>query len=352
MNLNPAHDPHLKIAVYLFAVVGLLSASTATAATVAVVGVPHLASLDPAPTLAQRQAVVNLLASFEPTIVCIEAMPGERIEQFLEKPDQHGKLLRHFGLTAVMIGPEQQVRLGLSRQDARAAASELERQGSSLDTDQRLRLIGLQLAAFEPWSALLNWTYLDESGQAMAASVLGDSAVERLQQLAKSSNEVVTLAIPLARRTGLRRVCAVDSFVDEATVQTLAGELMPIIRDAGVQAGIKAFEKEQSANWSPEGDGGLVQLLAWMNSDQWAQRDRTTQWDIFDSGIHDAASSRLMLWHARNSEIITWLFRAIAEVDGERPILIIGGAHRPFIEQALEAHRWVDVVPASLLIEP
>lgn len=336
----------------LIAPASLVLATAASAATLTVVGTPHLRSLDPAASPAQRQLVVNRLAAFEPSIVCVEAMPGERVEQFMGDPLEHGELLRHFAHTAVQLGPDQQVRLGLDRRAARAEAATLEHRQAPLESGERLRLIGLQLAAFEPWSALLNWHGLDESGHTSAADTLGAMAVERLQQLAQSNNEIVTLAIPLARRAGHRRLCAVDSFVDEATVQTLAEDLMPLIGDADIRADLEAFAAERGRRWAPDREDGLVELLAWMNSSEWAERDRATQWDIFDSGSHDGATRRLMLWHARNAEIQTWLFRTLAEVDGERPLLLIGGAHRPFIEQALEAHRWIEVVPAHSLLAP
>lgn len=332
------------------AIAGLLAVSLATAATITVVGTPHLSHLDPAASPAQSLPVVARLAEFKPTVVCIEAMPGERVEQFLADPDRHGELLRHFAHSAVQLAPDQQLRVGLDRQGARAAARVLERQASPLGADQRLRLISLQLAAYEPWSAVLNWTYLDETARGSAAETIGTLAAERLEELSGSGNEIAALAIPLARQAGQRRLCAVDSFVDEATVQTLAEALMPMIRDADIQAGIQAFNSEQAGRWSPERGNGLLELMAWMNSPEWAERDRATQWDIFDSGKHDAATRRLMLWHARNAEIQTWLFRTLAEADGERPLLLIGGAHRPFVEEALEAHRWLNVLPAHSLL--
>jgi len=341
-----------SLAGLLFCSAMLMVFSAVSAATITVVGTPHLSALDPAPTQSQHRAVVERLATFEPSVVCIEAMPGERVEQYLADPRRHGELLRSFGYTATQLAPIQQVRLGLDRHGARAEAVKLEQQEAPLDIPQRVRLIGLQLAAYEPWSALLNWSYLQESERVSAEDTLGSLAATRLAELTQSSNEVVALGIPLARLSGHRRMCAVDSFVDESTVQTLAEELMPIIGDADIQAGIAAFAKEQSAHWGRDGEDGLVGLLAWMNSPEWAQRDRATQWEVFDSGVHDAATRRLMLWHARNAEILTWLFRTLGEADGSKPLLLIGGAHRPFIHEALESHSWLHVVPARSLLAP
>jgi len=49
-------------------------------------------------------------------------------------------------------------------------------------------------------------------------------------------------------------------------------------------------------------------------------------------------------WHARNAAIQHELLRAMAGSNGDRTMLPIGAAHRPFLEASLRALPWVTVV--------
>lgn len=337
---------------WIAAVLLALAASVpAVAAEVMVVGIPHLGALDPAPRRMQLDAAVARLGTFAPTLVCVEAMPGERVADFLHAPARHGELLRTFALDAVRLAGEQQARQSLDAAQALDQARVLERQPGALDDDARLRLIALQLAGHEPWSAALNWTLLPEAAQAAADKVLGAVAPVRLRALAASGNEIATLAIPLARQRGHRRLCMVDPFADELEVAPLASGLMPLIDTPAVRAGLDRFQRVQTSQWRADDADGLVGLLAWANGKAFADADRAAQWALFATPgpAHDAGKRRLALWHARNAQIGAHLFRAIASPDGGRTLLIIGASHRPFIESLLASQPWTTVHPAAPL---
>lgn len=335
------------------AVLALAASFPARAADVAVVGVPHLRSLSPAPGSAQLDGAVTRLGRFAPTLVCVEAMPGERVADFLRSPGRHGELLRTFALDAVRLAGEQQARLALAGQDALDQARALERQPDALGDDARLRLIALQLAGHEPWSAALNWTQLSDRARAAADEVLGAIAPARLQALATSDNEIASLAIPLARQRAHRRLCMVDPFADELEVAPLGPALMPLIDTPAVREGLDRFQRAQAAHWRAEDPAGLVGLLGWTNSKAFADADLAAQWLLFATPgtAHDAGKRRLALWHARNAQIGAHLFRAIASPEGGRTLLIIGASHRPFIESLLASQPWTTLHPATRLFE-
>jgi len=327
---------------------------TAGSAELMVLGTPHLAELQPAALPGQEQRVVQALASFRPTQVCIEAMPGERIEEFVRDPGRYGELLAMFAMDAVRLAPEQQSRRSLDARAARLRAAGLVAANAPTSAEQAL-LVSLQLAAFDPWSALLNWSRLDEAGKEAARPTLGSQAIDRLERLAESRNELVRLALPLARQFGHRQLCAVDPFADEIDVAGLATELQPMLEDPAIGENIQRFEAWTRHDWPSEHEDGLLQLLRRYNGTEYASRDRDTQWEIFlnGSGDHPAGERRLMLWHARNAAIQHELLRAVAGASGNRTLLIIGAAHRPFIEASLRALPWMSVVdPLQVLGEP
>ncbi|MHB1045863.1 MAG: DUF5694 domain-containing protein [Thermoanaerobaculia bacterium] len=336
-----------RLRIATLAALGLaLAASRGEAGEVMVVGTPHLSALRPEPGPERLREVVERLASWAPTVVCVEAIPGERVRQLAGDPETWGELLSTFALDAVRLAPEQQARLSVDGAAALRLARELETR-PSLTEAERVRLIGLQLAGHEPWSAVLGWAGLAEAERTAAARTLGRAAAERLATLASSRNEIASLAIPLAVRLGHRRLCMADVFVDEVAVQPLEKDLSPLLGDPDVAKGLEAFEAARAERWRPGEKDGLVRLVGWMSSPGFAEADRRSQWDLFARGgaPNRAGERRLALWHARNAEIAAHVYRAVAGPDGARTLLVIGASHRPFLEAALRAQPWIDVVP-------
>jgi hypothetical protein len=65
-----------------------------SAQVITVVGTPHLTGLDPSPSDDQLAEVVDALAAFNPTQVCVERMSGERIEMLMADPARIAMTLR------------------------------------------------------------------------------------------------------------------------------------------------------------------------------------------------------------------------------------------------------------------
>ena len=341
-----------RLAAVLSAALSAFAPSLADAGEVMVVGTPHLQALVPQAGPEHLREVIDRLAAWSPTLVCVEAMPGDRVGQLAAEPGRWGELLSTFALDALRLAPEQQARLSVDGATALRKARELEARPGALPAPERIRLVGLQLAGHEPWSALLVWVGLTESEKADAAAILGRVAVERLEALSASKAEIVSLAIPVAARLGHRRLCLADPFVDEVAVQGLEAELAPRLADPAVAKGLEEADAERDARWKPGEPDGLVRLVGWMNSAGWAEADRRTQWELFarGDGTSRAGRRRLALWHARNAEIAAHVYRAVASPEGTRTLLIVGAAHRPFLEAALRAQPWVDVIPAERVV--
>jgi hypothetical protein len=349
--LPPAIFPRLDWLIRL-ACCAALASSPAVASELAVVGVPHMEQLEPVATDAQTRSVVDALAAWRPSRVCIEAIPGDRIAGFARDPARYGELLGAFARTAVALAPEQQWRRRHDDDAARDAARALVLQQAPLTRDQTLQLVSLHLAAYEPWSAALVWSALTEDERGSAREILGIAAVDRLEGLVGSRNEIARLAIPLARQLGHRDLCHADPIVDELAVAQLADALQPLLLAPEVGAGLAAFEELNASRWNPSGGDALLDLLAWMQTEDWAMADRRAQWQVFSGSDedHHAGKRRLALWHARNAEIVTALHRASAREDGARVLMLVGAAHRPFLEAAVAAQPYVSLVRAIELL--
>lgn len=323
----------------------------AQAQTVTIVGTAHLNQLEEAPNKIQLERAVNAMSMFEPTQVCIEVMSGERIEMLNVDPSRHGTLLRYFASDIVRAGSEQQRRLEIRPSDARDEAKKMVEKWDRLSGEDRGRLIQLQMAGFEFYSAILNWSYLTEKEKEDISAKMGRQTRDILQRRLKSNFEVLTLAIPLAKKAGLHELCYADSAEDEVTgsVSAYGIGLDKILEKEGVKNRFAELEAFQSPLWQPEsGSDALVRMLKEHNSEEYAAADRELQWEAllnFDNA-KGASIRRLLYWHARNSEINAELYRALAQGPDERVLFIVGAAHRPFNEAALRSQPWIEVMPA------
>ena len=189
--------------------------------TITVLGTAHLTGLEPAPNAEQLAHTVAVLSGFEPTQVCVERMSGERIEVLMADPERNAMTLRPetasrpLATIIVPTGVEMQAMLERRPADARDDAKRLVARWDDLDTAQRLRLIGLQLAGYEFHSAVLNWSYLDDAERSEAIAKFGAHIAKRLDEALHSILEVYSLGVPLARKAGLHQLCSADSQEDE-----------------------------------------------------------------------------------------------------------------------------------------
>lgn len=343
--------------------VGACLATPVVAQTITVVGTRHLTGMEQPPRAEQFAHTIEALSAFEPTQVCVERMSGERIEALVADPARHGATFqsewhgRPLASIVVPTGIALQLMLERRPADAREEASELLARWSELDTADRTRAIGLQLAGFEFHSAVLNWSWLDDTERDEAREMFGPDTVEALDEALESVHEVYSLGVPVARKAGLHELCTADSQEDETAgmLTALQHGGPAVLENPQTRARFDELTARSEAAWRPEsGRGALTAMLRFFNSDEYAELDRRLQWETlreFDNAA-GAFHRRLMYWHARTAEISAELFRALAQGPEERVLLVIGSAHRPFTEADLRAQPWIEVKPASLLLEP
>lgn len=354
----------LSLAVKTALIAGFAAVAPAAAQTVTIVGTQHLRGLDTPPTPQQYEHTIDALAAFEPTQVCIERMSGERVQTLSEDPMRNAMTLmpethgRPLATLMIPLGAEMQARLAVLPADARETANDLAAHWDEISLEERLRLIALQIAGYDYHSAVLNWSYLDETARETAAAGVLEPAADTLDEMLASGHEAYALAVPIARRAGLHVLCTADSLEDETAGMQMAIAFggQEILDSPAVQARLDAYYAQMDAAWRPDsGPEALTQMLAYMNSEAFAEFDREHQWEMLREFDNEdgAFHRRLMYWHARTAQISSELYRALAQGPEERVLLIIGAAHRPFNEAEMRAQPWLTVQPAStLLSEP
>jgi hypothetical protein len=342
------------VLIFIFSIICLICENqhTVQAQTVTIVGTAHLNQLEKAPNHMQLERAVNAMSMFDPTQVCIEVMSGERIEVLDADPSRHGTLLRYFASDIVRAGSEQQRRLEIRPSDARKEAREMVEKWDQLSGEDRGRLIQLQMAGFEFYSAVLSWSYLTKEEKEDISAKMGKQTRDILQRRLKSNFEVLTLAIPLAKKAGLHELCYADSAEDEVTgtVSAHGIGLDKILEKEEVKNKFVELNAYSNSLWQPEsGPDALVRMLIEYNSEEYAATDRKLQWETLHDLDNEKGASirRLMYWHARSSEINAELYRALGQGPDERVLFIVGAAHRPFNEAALRSQPWIKVKPAT-----
>ena len=353
------------LSVFLFALMAaplaLITSEAAVAQTVTIVGTQHLRGLETSPTQEQYDHTISALSAYAPTQVCVERMGGARIQALAQdpmrnamtfNPETHGRPLSNI---IIPMGVEMQARLGVLPADARDDASRLASQWDEIAQNDRLRLIALQIAGYEFHSAVLNWTYLEPEAQTAAAEGLLTPAIEVLDEMAASNHEVYALAVPIARRAGLHELCTADSLEYETAGMQAATKFggQAILERPEVSAYLENYMETMKSKWQPDsGVAALTQMLAYMNSDDFAAFDLENQWELLRRSDNEQAAfqRRLMFWHARTAQISSELYRALAQGPDERVLFIVGAAHRPFNEAEMRAQPWLSVEPASRLL--
>jgi hypothetical protein len=217
-----------------------------------------------------------------------------------------------------------------------------------MSPSERVRLALWMLAAYDPASAALQWSYLSEAGKKAQSEIPPDLA-EALAGEASRINEVPALAARLARTLGLEKLEAVDDFED---LDAVAGILSQLEKDfkgnslitAASKAQIYAEAEARLAECVRKGD--LLPQYVFLNSSEYARADVDAQWGVFlrTRFASRADRSRLGLWENRNLKIAARVRTVSALHPGGRVLVIYGAAHKPFLEAYLSRMADVELV--------
>ncbi len=289
----------------------------------------------------RREALAPVLASlerFRPTVICVEHLPPRDIAEMDGRGGTFRQVAEMFARGDLRIGRLERKALRCSREEAAARAEALLSRPSSLDAASRRELVAWLVAAYDSPTALLHWSLLPPETRKPDERIPADVARSLDGDLA-SSNEIATLAIPLARAAGLTRLVSVDSQRDGARLlaepeSALEEAFGHPLKDEGMKAEVyarqrKLFEEGKARD--------LLPLYRFVNSPGYGAADVVAQWRPWlrmrlASGVD---RFRYGNWESRNARIVANLTEVTASARAERVLLVIGVAHKPFVEDGL-----------------
>jgi hypothetical protein len=172
-----------------------------------------------------------------------------------------------------------------------------------------------------------------------------------LEEQANSNNEIVTIGVRVARELGLQTLSNIDDLQDEELLGNIAPPFETEITDNQILDNISRspLYTDLSRRVSDAvARGDLLPLYLYCNSEEFQRRDVETQWHPFFlsklASEHDRI--RVSLWEMRNLNITANIRRETALRPGCRMLVILGAAHKAFVDAYLQ--QMMDVKLAHL----
>lgn len=307
-------------------------------------------------------SLVSRLEKFRPDVICIETLPGSRVQEIELRQDAgplYADLLNGFASAHLKMGKPA---LDLLRTTPQAAAIKVREllaaagtaQPRKLAPGERASLALWMLAAYDPDSATLQWSYLSAKDK-KTQKVIPAESVELLNSEAAKINEVPAIAARLARTLGLEKLEAVDEFEDLDSYAELLPQLEKDFEGnrllaSVLKAPIYGEQNARLAECLRKGD--LLPQYVFLNSREFARADVEAQWGVF-LRTHMASGTdrgRLGLWENRNLKIAARIRAVAALHPGGRILVIYGAAHKPFLDAYLSGMADVELVDVGELL--
>lgn len=315
-----------------------------------VLGTAHLNTLGDRFNSAALDGLVAILEKYRPQAIGVESLSGPQIAAFTQDY-AFAPALKEFAKVKVEAGAKAQQALGQTASKAYRNAIALIGGPPKEIEKNRSRLVLELLAGYELDSAALQWSYLT------AQERDEDTVVPRdlrgvLDQRLQSRNEIVTIGIRLARALTLQSLVWIDDH-QAADAET---KLLPRLVEAFKTNPVLSTAMKSTTLYADSGKllresfekGDALPYYRDVNSLGFGAKDVDLQWGSFlRSKLADQIDrSHLALWEVRNLQIAANIRRLTADHPGGRVLVIIGAAHKPFLESYLQQMADIDVVRA------
>lgn len=329
----------------------------APATQVMVLGVSHLDNAPKAFDPAWLEPVMCRLRHYAPNVILTEAMSGEQLAAIEAYKALRGDAGKWAGPT-LAIAKDAQATLGITGPDAMAQADALMTRAHPTAADRR-RLAALFLAAGEPFSAATQWLQLGPS-ERLASDGISETMKTKIERFGVGRGEIVSIAVALAVQLGRPRLYgAGDHLSDVALPDNAAfGAAVKASPDIVAQLdkttpALTPFGSKALALDTPD---RVLPVFRVLNSPAFAKADAQAQWLSLQQSprLNTLGRQRVAAWEAQNLRIATTVREVTAPIPGGKALLIVGAAHKAFIEAYLGMMTDITIisVPAMLDARP
>lgn len=321
---------------------------------VMVLGTSHLDNAPKGFDPAWLAPVMCRLQAYAPDAIMIEAMSGEQLTQIDAFKAVRGNAGKWGGAT-LDIAKDAQASLGINPAEALAQADVLAAK-SGLSTSERRKLAGLFLAAAEPFSAATQWLQL-----APADRVAGDGVTEKMKKMIEfigaGRGEMSSMAVALAVQLGRPRVYSVGDHLSDMALPDDDAFGTALKANPAIIAGLNKTTPElalySSKALAIDAPDRVMPFFRTLNSPTFGRLDAQAQWLSLQQtpSMGAVGRQRVAAWEAQNLHMATGVREVTAPTPGGKALLIVGAAHKAFIEAYLRSMTDIEIVSVPAMLD-
>ena len=287
--------------------------------------------------------VLDSLVQFNFDVICIEKMPAELLIDIGNRNAPHWQDLYSYFGDPIEKGAYYQDILNMSYHEAQLLIDSLIVKNYLTEAD-RIVLAKASLCCYDPWTASMNYQYISDK------TVLDTTITAFMNNYTKSKNEINLIAVNLAKRLNINKLYSIDNLQDETILlhdfpeflvdyKTNQGKVSELLDNS-------LYKKIDSIQSSCVSKGDLYDIYRFINSPEYMDADKVGQWDIWFKTNFKSKSdrARYSLWEMRNLQITANIMRLVASHPEKNIIILIGSAHKSFIEKYLQQISDVELI--------
>jgi hypothetical protein len=321
---------------------------------VMIFGLTHLDTAPATFQIAWLEPVLCRLRTYKPDLILTEALSGEQVMDLEAYAAYHGDAGKYAGPT-LQMAKTAQTNLHLTAAQALVQANELCKKGE-LTFAERRRLAGLFVAAAEPLSAAVQWLRLP-SAERIGADGISPELAKQVTLWANLRNEMSSIAARLAADLGLERVYGAGDHLSDVAQPDFAAMKAAVTAEPSqvdfFNHNTPEFLAVPEEAMKMATAAEVMPVLKWKNSPRFAELDADSQWlsMLRSEKIGRVGRQRVAAWEAQNLRMAVAIREATAPIAGGRALLIVGAAHKPFIEAYLRAFTDIEIVSVPALLD-
>ena len=313
-----------------------------------VLGTPHLSQLPKSFDPANLSGLMDRLANWQPQAIAIEALSGLQCAALRSYPERYEDSIKSYCWDTA---PAKNA-TGL---DVPAATAQLERLLSSWPASptpaQRRKLASLFLAAGEPASAVVQWLRLPVD-ERRAGDGVDARLAEILEGLRQKRNEDYLIAAPLAARSGLERLYAMDDHTadgPDADPKAAGAAIMKAWDNQYTAERKRTSDALQSRLTAPEG------VLAMYRAYNAASQAELVFRSDFGAALEEPSPQHfgrgyVAYWETRNLRMASNIRDVMSPRPGIRVLVIVGASHKGYLEAYLNQMHDLRVVDTNKIL--
>jgi hypothetical protein len=322
---------------------------------VLVLATPHLSGTPDGWNPMVLEPLLAKLEAFHPDAIAIEALPGRSISMLWQYRESFPDAAQFYAGRAMVLAALARNGVGLDMPDADAQSRKaLASWPASPTPEQRRHLAALFAASGDPGSALVQWWRLDPTER------VHDKSVPPLlaEQLATYDtparrNEDYLIGARLAVRLGLERVYPIDDQSDDVA-SDFDADFSSFTSEPWYAALLQDphFAVLSGARNHLNTPDEALATYRMLNAPAAGRADPELQWFSMISrpSPHNVGRQRVGAWETRNLRMAANIREVAARLPGKRVLVVVGSAHKPWLDSYLEMMTDVGIVDAGTVL--